>query len=370
MTVAHAPPFRAEHVGSLLRPSELTQAFRAFNAGTISADAFRAVQDKVIGDAVTTQESLGLKLVTDGEFRRASYWGHWVDAVEGLGVAPALFAFHDESGAEQEFIAATCTGKLKKSASISTDEFTFLQSVASVTPKITMPSPSTLHFWRLNGTIAGSGYPSEQHYLADLTAIYRQEIADLYDLGCRYIQLDEVPLIMLANPAIRKRVVSLGGDPERLTALYIEALNAAVQDRPIDMTAALHICRGNFKGKWLTEGGYDDIAECVFGQAEVDAFFLEFDTDRAGSFEPLRHVPPNKKVVLGLVSSKTPQIEDPKQLKVRIREAAEYLPLESLSISPQCGFASTVAGNPITERNQIDKLSALVGLAEEIWGKD
>ena len=288
MTVAHAPPFRAEHVGSLLRPSELTQAFRAFNAGTISADAFRAVQDKVIGDAVTTQESLGLKLVTDGEFRRASYWGHWVDAVEGLGVAPALFAFHDESGAEQEFIAATCTGKLKKSASISTDEFTFLQSVASVTPKITMPSPSTLHFWRLNETIAGSGYPSEQHYLADLTAIYRQEIADLYDLGCRYIQLDEVPLIMLANPAIRKRVVSLGGDPERLTALYIEALNAAVQDRPTDMTAALHICRGNFKGKWLTEGGYDDIAECVFGQAEVDAFFLEFDTDRAGSFEPQR----------------------------------------------------------------------------------
>ena len=370
MTRAPAPPFRAEHVGSLLRPSELTQAFRSFNTGAISAETFAEVQDKAIREVVVMQESLGLKGVTDGEFRRASYWGHWVEAIEGLDVAPSLFTFHDDCGTEQEFIAATCTGTLKQTAPISTGEFAFLHSVASATPKITMPSPSTLHFWRLDQTIAGSGYASDEAYLADLITIYRQEIAALYDLGCRYVQLDEVPLIMLANPENRARVTAFGSDPARLRTLYIEALNQTVAERPADMTAALHICRGNFKGKWLTEGGYDDIAEAVFQGVDVDGFFLEFDTQRAGGFEALRHVPTGKKVVLGLVSSKIGQIEDPIVIRKRVEEAARYLPIESLSISPQCGFASTVAGNPITEQHQIDKLAALVRLAEEIWGAD
>ncbi len=364
------PPYRAEHVGSLLRPSELTQAFRAFNAGELSSGDFEVVQDKAIRDVVAMQESLGLHLVTDGEFRRASYWGHWVEAIDGLDVAPALFTFHDKDGEEQVFIAATCTGALKKSSSISTDEFNFLKSVAHATPKITMPSPSTLHFWRLGKTIEESGYASDEAYLDDLTAIYRQEIADLYALGCRYIQLDEVPLIMLGNPNICDRVRELGSDPDKLTDLYIKAMNDAVRDRPADMTAAMHICRGNFKGKWLTEGGYDEMAEKVFGQVDVDAFFLEFDTERAGSFEPLRFVPEGKKVVLGLVSSKNADLEDRARLKQRIQEASKYIPLESLAISPQCGFASTVAGNSIAERDETGKLSLLVDLANEIWGKD
>ena len=364
------PPFRAEHVGSLLRPIELTRAFRSFTAGEISAEVFEEVQDKVLREVVALQEALGLKAVTDGEFRRASYWGHWVDAIDGLDVAPSFFTFHDGCGAEQEFIAATCTGPLKQTAPISTGEFAYLHSVAKATPKITLPSPSTLHFWRLDQTITGSAYTTDEAYLADLTAIYRQEIAALYDLGCRYVQLDEVPLIMLANPEIRARVTAFGADPARLISLYIESLNPALADRPPDMTAALHICRGNFKGKWLTEGGYDEIAEAVFQSVDVDGFFLEFDTQRAGGLEVLHHVPAGKRVVLGLGSSKIPQLEDLSVIRKRVEEATRYRPLESLSISPQCGFASTVAGNPVTEEDQIEKLAALVQLAGEIWESD
>lgn len=362
------PPFRAEHVGSLLRPPGLREAFRAHHAGRMSADAFRTAQDEAIVEVVALQESAGLEVCTDGEFRRASYWGHWVDAIDGLATAPALFTFHDEAGNQQEFIAADCVGKLAKARPISTEEFTYLRSVAQATPKITMPSPSTLHFWRLSDTIVGTPYATDDDYLADLTAIFRQEIADLHALGCRYVQLDEVPLIMLGNPNIGDRVRELGSDPARLTDLYIQAMNDAVRDRPADMTAGMHICRGNFKGKWLTEGGYDEVAEAVFGRVEVDAFFLEYDTERSGGFEPLRFVPEGKTVVLGLVSSKTPALEDRARLKARIEEAAQYVPLDRLAVSPQCGFASTVAGNPVQADDEIAKLRLLVDVASEVWG--
>ena len=368
MTNSRTPPFHAEHLGSLLRPKELTQAFRAHAGGEIDDAAFGKIQEDAIRRVVALQEDAGLEVVTDGEYRRASYWGHWVDAIEGLGTARSLFTFHDEGGEEQIFIAATCTGKLSKAKPISTDEFSFLNSVAKATPKITMPSPSTLHFWRLSETIEGSGYAGDEEYFADLCAIFAQEIADLHALGCRYVQLDEVPLIMLGNPDIRDQVKSLGGDPEALIDLYISAMNDAAGGRPEGMVAGMHMCRGNFKGKWLTEGGYDDIAEQVFGRVEVDAFFLEYDTERAGGFEPLRFVPKDKRVVLGLVSSKVPQLEDVDRLKARIEEAAKYVSLDRLSISPQCGFASTVAGNPLGEDDEKRKLELLVGLAEDVWG--
>ena len=368
MPVKHDPPYRAEHVGSLLRPSELTGAFRAFNKGEMSAGDFNKVQDKAITDVVALQESLGLGLVTDGEFRRASYWSHWVDAIDGLDITKAVFTFHDEAGNEVEFTAAKCTGKLRKSKPISTEEFKYLNSVAKATPKITMPSPSTLHLYGLGEVIKDSPYATDDAFMDDLSAIFAQEIADLYALGCRYVQLDEVPLIMLGNDAVCDRVRELGDDPERLLDLYIAAMNAAVKNRPADMTAGMHMCRGNFKGRWLTEGGYDDIAEEVFGRVDVDAFFLEYDTERAGSFEPLKHVPDDKMVVLGIVSSKTGTLEDRDRLKARIEEAARYVPLDRLAISPQCGFASTVAGNPVTLDDERNKLGLLIDVAKDVWG--
>ena len=368
MTARHDPPFRAEHIGSLLRPKALKDAFKQHAAGAIDDDAFEASKGAAIRDVVSMQEGLGLKMVTDGEFRRKSYWGHWVDAIDGFDVAPSLFTFHDEDGNEQPFIAADCTGPLRKSAPISTEEFTFLKTaVTDAEPKITMPSPSTLHFWRLSDTIKGSGYATDEAFFDDLCAIFRQEIADLAALGCRYVQLDEVPLIMLGSPAICDQVRALGGDPDRLLNLYIDAMNAAVRDRG-DVAAGMHMCRGNFKGKWLSEGGYDLISEQVFKKVDVDAFMLEYDTERAGGFEPLKHVPDDKTVVLGIVSSKVPEIEKADFLKRRIDDAAQYIDRDRLSLSPQCGFASTVAGNPVTEDVEKAKLANIVAVADDVWG--
>ena len=367
-TARRDPPFRAEHIGSLLRPRALKDAFRAHSAGTIDDDAFEAAKQAAIRDVVAMQEGLGLKMVTDGEFRRKSYWGHWVDAIEGFGVAPSLFAFHDEAGNEQAFIAADCTGTLRKTGPISTEEFAFLKSVVGTAePKITMPSPSTLHFWRLSDTVAGSGYATDEAFFADLCAIFRQEIADLAALGCRYVQLDEVPLIMLGSPAVVAQVRALGGDPDRLIELYIEAMNEAVRDRG-SMVAGMHMCRGNFRGQWLSEGGYDLISERVFQRVDVDVFMLEYDTGRAGGFEPLRHVPDDKSVVLGIVSSKVAEVEAAEALKRRIDEAARFIDRERLALSPQCGFASTVAGNPVTESAERAKLETVVRVASDVWG--
>lgn len=362
------PPFRAEHIGSLLRPQELKNAFKAHHKGEMSDADFEAAKEAAIRDVVALQESLGLRMVTDGEFRRASYWGHWVDAIDGFGVKEALFKFHDAEGNESVFIAADCIGRLEKTGDISTEEFKFLRSVTtSGTPKVTMPSPSTLHFWRLSETIEGTPYDSDEAYFDDLCGIFRQEIADLAALGCRYVQLDEVPLIMLGSETIREQTRALGGDPDYFLDLYIDAMNAAVRDRG-DVVAGMHMCRGNFKGRWLMEGGYDDIAEKVFKRVDVDAFMLEYDTERAGSFEPLAHVPADKTVVLGIVSSKVPEVEQADYLKSRIDEAAKYINRDQLALSPQCGFASTVAGNPVELEHETAKLSTIVNVAETVWG--
>ncbi len=370
MTLHKNPPFRAEHIGSLLRPKDLTAAFRQFNAGEITEAEFAVAQDAAIRAVVDEQAAAGLRMVTDGEFRRASYWGHWVDAIDGLGVKEALFKFYNDKGEEQVFIAADGTGRLKKTKPISTEEFKYIKSiVGDAEPKITMPSPSPRHFRRLSETSADTPYATDEEFMADLSAIFAQEIADLGALGCTYVQLDEVPLIMLGNPNIREKVRELGGDPEALISLYIKGMNDAVKDRPEGMVAAMHICRGNFKGRWLTEGGYDEIAERVFQEVDVDAFCLEYDNERSGSFEALKHVPADKMVVLGLVSTKTPVVEDADKLVARIEDAARYIDKDHLCISPQCGFASTVAGNPVTQEAQDAKLKLLVDVAKRVWGE-
>lgn len=362
------PPFRADHVGSLLRPATLKRAFRDRREGRLSEKDFGAVQDAAIRDVVALQESVGLHSVTDGEFRRASYWAHFVDAVDGLEVRDALFDFKDETGERMAFTAPHVCARVKRSRPISAGELRFLKSVTRETPKITMPAPSTMTFWRGPQGIDPGVYESLDEFLVDLARIYREEIADLAALGATYLQMDEVALAMLCDADVRAAVGARGQDPDGLVDRYVATVNRAIDGRPAGVTVAMHVCRGNYKGKWLSSGGYEAIAERVFGGMNVDAFFLEFDDVRSGGFEPLRFLSKEKRVVLGLVSSKTAALEDPDRLRRRIDEAAKIVPLDRLGLSPQCGFASTVAGNPVTEDDERRKLAHVVEVARRIWG--
>lgn len=367
--MSQKPPFRAEHIGSLLRPKDLTQAFRRHNAGELDDAAFHAIQDQAIRDVVALQEEAGLKVATDGEFRRGSYWGHFIDPVEGLAVKEARFAFRDDHGHEEAFIAPHVEAPVRRARGISVEEFSFLKSVSRVTPKLTMPSPPTFHFWRGREALGPGSYDEPAAFFADFAQVYRQEIAALYDLGARYIQMDEVPLAMLCDPAVCDRLEAEGEAPATLVGLYIDAINAALADRPADMVAGLHLCRGNHKGRYLSEGGYEPVAERMFSELNVDAFFMEYDTPRAGDFAPLRFLPDSKRVVLGLVSSKVADMERVDDLARRIEEAGALVPLDRLSISPQCGFASSVGGNPVTEDVERRKLALLVETATAVWGE-
>jgi 5-methyltetrahydropteroyltriglutamate--homocysteine methyltransferase len=359
---------RAHHVGSLIRPARLREAFRQHRAGGMNDDEFTRVQDEAIRQVVAVQEAVGLRLVTDGEFRRASYWSHLVDAVEGLEVREALFEFTDTSGDRLAFTAPHVSGRLRRGRPISGPEFRFLAQLATVTPKVTMPSPSTVHFWRGPAGIEPSAYGSAKEVFADVAGVYRDEIRDLAGLGATYLQLDEVPLAMLCDPDVRAAVAVRGDDPEELVTQYVEAINDAGRDRPAGVTLAMHLCRGNYKGHWLAAGGYEPVAERLFAGADVDVLLLEFDSPRAGDFTPLRHVGADKQVVLGLVSSKTPELESKDDLLRGIEAAARHVSVDRLGLSPQCGFASTAAGNPLTEDDQRRKLALVVGVAEEVWG--
>jgi len=363
----HRPPFRADHIGSLLRPPALRQAYRAFNDRTIDEAGFIAAQDTAIRDAIVLQQETGLGIVTDGEFRRASYWSRFVERTEGLAVSESRFSFRDEQGQTLAFTAPLVTGKVVRRQPIAVDEFVFLRDSATAVPKVTLPAPSTMHFWRGRGYAAPGVYEKAEAFFRDLAAIYRAEIADLAAAGCRYVQLDEVALAMLCDPAVRQRVTADGNDPARLIALYADALGEAIAAAPPDIAVGVHMCRGNFKGKYLAEGGYDEIARALFAVPGVTHFLLEFDTARAGDFAPLRFVAKDKGVVLGLVSSKTPLLERPEDLLRRIDEAARYLDKGRLAISPQCGFASTVAGNPLSEADQRAKLRLCVEVARTAW---
>ena len=369
MTQRTAPPFRADHVGSLLRPVELHEARAKANRGEMSAEALRALQDKHIREAVAKQESVGMQVVTDGEFRRDWWHIDFIHGFDGVELA-AGDAYGDAKfkNTEEQPPFMMVKGKIRRTKPSMLEHFKFLKSVAKRTPKFTMPSPAMLHA-RGDRASLKKTYPDLDEFWADLTRAYREEIADLYQAGCRYLQIDDTTIAMWGDPKVQDQFRKLGDDPKRDAAMYADAVNAAIRDVPEDMTVAIHTCRGNFKSTWLASGAYADfVAERVFTGLEVDAFFLEYDTERAGGFEPLRHVPKGKTVVLGLVSSKVPELEKKDDLKRRIEAAAKYVPLENLCLSPQCGFSSTHHGNKLSADDQWRKLGLVLDVAKSVWG--
>ncbi len=362
------PPFRADHIGSLLRPARLRHAFRDVLSRKVAEPEFRAIQDAAIRDVIAMQEDVGLQVVNDGEFRRGSYWGRFVELTEGLAVKDALFKFHDDHGHKLDFTAPHVTGRVRRTRPIAVDEVEFVRSVARAVPKVTLPAPSTMHFYRGRQYADPGVYESAREFFADLGRVYQEEIAALARAGAQYVQLDEVALAMLCDPSARAKVEAEGEDPEALVDLYVDAINQAVANRPADLVIGVHMCRGNFKGMYLAEGGYDSVAEKLFQRANVNHFLLEYDTPRAGGFGPLRFVPKGKGVVLGMISSKSPALEPLEVLKRRAEGASKHIDPDRLAISPQCGFASTVAGNPVTEADMRAKLERCVEAAEAIWG--
>lgn len=361
------PPFRAEHIGSLLRPPELLRARRAHEAGEISAKALEEVENRAIVEAIAFQEEVGLESITDGEFRRHIYFSHFAAAVEGFTEMEAELSFTDESGRPMTYRTDTVTGKLRRARGIVTSDFEFVRARTRFTPKVTLPSLSGQHYFRWREGVSDQAYPDLDEFFADLVRVYREELAELATLGAAYVQLDDVSIPVLCDAQRREEIATRGHEPHALLDRYVDVTNAAVVGRPGGLLVGMHLCRGNNQGKWLAEGGYDFVAEALFGRLELDVYFLEYDTERAGGFEPLRFVPPGKHVVLGLVSTKTPALEDKGDLLRRIDEASRYVSPERLSISPQCGFASVEQGNPISPDDQRRKLELVVDVARTVW---
>ena len=362
------PPFRADHIGSLLRPPALRQAFRRHESGELNADSFRLLQDESIRAAVRMQEEIGLRVITDGEFRRSSYWARFVERVEGFAIQTAAYRFRNEHGHEMSFTAPFAAGKIRRVRALALDEFEFLRSITGVTAKMTLPAPSTMHFYAGRNFAAPGVYDDAASLFADLSLVFQQEIAELASAGCRYLQLDEVAIAMLCDDVLRERTSAQGQDPDALIDMYIDAINQAVAHCGADMAIGIHVCRGNFRGHFLAQGGYDAVAERFFAGVNATHFLLEYDTPRAGDFAPLRFVPKHKGVVLGLISTKIPTLESSEMLKQRIDEAARHIELDRLAISPQCGFASTAAGNPLSADDERAKLARAVDVAVAVWG--
>jgi 5-methyltetrahydropteroyltriglutamate--homocysteine methyltransferase len=366
------PPFRADHVGSLLRPPELLRARAAFEAGTIDADALRLVEDDAIRDVVRMQEAVGLRSATDGELRRGSWHMDFIYQLGGISrVAEDLVVQfrNDEGTIEFTPSAAHVEGPITLEDTIFGDAFEFLRStVTTATPKLTIPSPSMVHYRGGRAAISVDVYPELDAFWRDLTDAYAHEIRAVRELGCTYLQLDDTTLAYLNDPAQRAHVAEIGGDAEHQHEAYIRNINRALEDRPASMAITTHMCRGNFRSSWYAEGGYDFVAEALFNELEVDGFFLEFDDARSGGFAPLRFVPKGKLVVLGLVTTKRGELEQKDELKRRIEEASRFVPLDQLCLSPQCGFSSTVDGNSLTYEQEVAKLRLVVETAEEVWG--
>jgi 5-methyltetrahydropteroyltriglutamate--homocysteine methyltransferase len=365
------PPFRADHVGSLIRTPELVEARDKRAKGEISEAELKQVQHAAIREVVALQEGLGLHSVTDGEYNRGGWHLDFVLSFANVVQAPSRIptTFKNEQGAtENRPQMVSITGKLARPRPIFVEDFRFLKSVTRETAKITIPSPSVMHFRGGREAISQDAYPDMAEFYADLARVYREEIQDLADAGCRYLQLDEVNLAYLCDPHLRSQVqANIGEDPEALTHTYARLINAVIEGRPADMVVGMHLCRGNFQGRWVAEGGYDPVAEVLFNEIGVDGYFMEYDSPRAGSFEPLRFLPRGKTVVLGLVTTKRGQIESKDELKRRIDEAARFAPLEQLCLSPQCGFASGVAGATMAIEDQTRKLELVVETAREVW---
>ncbi|MEO7245097.1 MAG: 5-methyltetrahydropteroyltriglutamate--homocysteine S-methyltransferase [Rubrivivax sp.] len=365
------PPFRADHVGSLLRPPALAAARARWRAGEFDADALRALEDEAVRDAVQRQQSIGLRGVTDGEFRRDWWHLDFLGQLDGVTLqAAAGPKFGVADGAPEQPPIATVTGRVGCSRPIMADDFAFLRSVAppgSTLPKMTIPSPSMLHLRGGRAAISREVYPDLAPFWDDVAAAYRAAIVHLADAGCRYLQLDDVAFAYLCDPRVQAACREHGDDPAALPAQYAAAINAALRGRPADMTVTIHTCRGNFKSAWVAEGGYDPVVEAMFS-TDVDGYFMEFDSERAGGFGPLRALPPDKRVVLGLVTTKLGALEDADALKRRIDEAARIVPLDRLCLSPQCGFSSTHHGNALSHDDQWRKLERVVEVAASIWG--
>src|SRR5579884_2572632 len=367
------PPFRADHVGSLLRPPELLKAREEHAAGRIDDDELRAVEDEAIREVVALQRDAGLRTATDGEFRRATWHMDFIYSLDGITKAPGNLSvkFHNEQGdIEWTPAALHVEGKLGVSETIFGEHFEYLKSVVSPeqTPKLTIPSPSMVHYRGGRASIDESVYPDMDQFWADLVAAYREEVRRVAELGCTYLQFDDTSLAYLNDPKQREYIKQLGGDAEHQHEAYISHINEALADRPAGLAVTTHMCRGNFRSSWVAEGGYDFVAEALFNNLDVDGFFMEWDDARSGSFEPLRFVPKGKVVVLGLVTTKRGELEDPDMLKRRIKEASQYVDIDQLCLSPQCGFSSTVEGNVLSQDEEAAKLRLIVELAEEVWG--
>jgi 5-methyltetrahydropteroyltriglutamate--homocysteine methyltransferase len=367
------PPFRADHVGSLLRPRRLLDARDDFAAGRIDAAALRVIEDDEIRHIVGKQEEIGLQSATDGELRRASWHMDFIYQLDGITKEPGEIKvkFHNEQG-DIEFTPAALhvDGKLGVSKTIFGDDFAFLQQTATRNvPKLTIPSPSMVHYRGGKAAVDPRVYPDLDSFWADLVAAYREQVRRLGELGCTYLQFDDTSLAYMNDPHQRDYIASIGGDPERQHVDYIRHINEALAGRPEGMSVTTHACRGNFRSAWAAEGGWDFVAEALLNELQVDGFFMEWDDERSGGFEPLRFLPKGEKqVVLGLVTTKRGELESKDELKRRIEEAAKYAPLEQLCLSPQCGFSSTVEGNELSADQQWAKLALIVEVAEEVWG--
>lgn len=365
------PPFRADHVGSFLRPRPLMEARQRRDDGEITNDDLRIIEDEHILRVIKNQEMVGLQGITDGEFRRLFFHVDFLEHLDGVEVTYGDFFayFQKDDGTEVGFRPPTMhvTSQIRHSRSIQGSDFDFLSASTSRTPKVCIPAPSMLHFRGGRDAISKEVYPDLDVFFRDLSAAYRDEIADLAGRGCRYLQMDDTNLAYLCDPEIRQRTADRGEDPDALTRLYCQLVNDAIKDRPADMVVAVHLCRGNFRSAWVAQGGYEPVAEILFNEMAVDAFFLEYDDERSGDFAPLRLVPKNKVVVLGLMSSKKPAVEEATDLKRRIEEAGQFIDLDQCCLSHQCGFSSTAHGNELTEEDQWAKLARTVEVAADVW---
>ncbi len=370
------PPFRADHVGSLLRPPEVLLAREQHAGGGITGEQLAEVEDEAIRRAVRMQEEVGLQTATDGEFRRASWHMDFIYQLGGISRASdnLKVEFHNEQGTIEFTPAALhVDGPIRLEKPIFADAFSFLRDTlastgSTLTPKLTIPSPSMVHYRGGRAAIDPNVYPDLEEFWSDLSAAYASEVSSLADLGCSYLQLDDTSLAYLNDPNQRQMIAGQGADAEHQHLRYIKQINAALAGRPDSMAVTTHSCRGNFRSSWVAEGGYDFVAEALFNELEVDGFFLEYDDARSGGFEPLRFVPKGKMVVLGLVTTKRPELESKDELKRRIDEASRYVPIEQLCLSPQCGFSSTLEGNLLAYDDQIAKLRLVVETAREVWG--
>jgi 5-methyltetrahydropteroyltriglutamate--homocysteine methyltransferase len=371
MTSAGKKVFRADHVGSLLRPKYLLEARAQKARGEIAAEALREVEDRAIREAVALQEEAGLQTITDGEFRRAHFHTDFLKHLDGVIIKGGLpVKFHNRSS-EIEFSPPRpeVMGRIGRSRGLVTDDFSYLKSLTQRTAKVAIPSPTMLHFRGGRKAIDEAIYPDIEEFFEDLARAYREEVAALGNLGCEFIQLDDTNLAYLCDENLRARTRDIGEDPDQLPKLYADLINRSIASKPASMAIGIHLCRGNFRSAWVAEGGYDPVAEVLFNELDIDTYFLEYDDERSGGFEPLRFVPKNKTVVLGLISSKVPALESKDEIKRRIEEASKFCDLDQLALSPQCGFSSTAEGNAITPEDQLAKLRLVVEIAEEVWGK-